>query len=170
MADALPVPTRATWVVRIPSLRTDPVELFLTMVSATALCLPLTMERVSAQLDQYAACLVRRALLRPNSAQTEGKCHSVSDCRLHVWGYLANGAQTTPHSVIRACSELLCQLRPHHSQLVIRSTGSATATTSTRSGCPAKMGCVPRVSGAFSTPCEDEPPQNHHVPTEFRAP
>ena len=79
---------------------------------------------VSAQLAQYAACFVRRALLRPNPPKTEGKCHSVSDCRLHVWGNLANGAQTTPHSVIMACSELLCQLRPHHSQLVIRSTMS----------------------------------------------
>ena len=119
----------------------------------TALCLPLTMERVSAQTCPI-RCLPRaKGASETQSAQTEGKCHSVSDCKLHVWDYLANGAQTTPHSVIMACSELLCQL-------------SCAATTSTPFGCPAKVGCVPRVSGACPAPCEDEPPQN----PLFRAP
>ena len=96
-----------------------------TMVSATALCLLLTMERVSGQTCPI-RCLPRaKGASETQSAQTEGKCHSVSDCRLHVWRNLANGAQTTPHSFIMACRELLCQLRPQNSQLVIRSTGGA---------------------------------------------
>ena len=84
-------------------------------------CLPLTLEGVSAQLAVPGA----NCASETQSAQTEGKCLSVSDCKLHVWGHLANGAQTTPHSVIMAC----CQLRPHHSQLVIRSWKRCAATT-----------------------------------------
>ena len=61
-----------------------------------------------------------------------------------------------------ACSEL-CQLRPPLATGNSLDWKRCATTTSTRSGCPAIMGCVPGVSGAFSTPCEDEAPQNPHA-------
>ena len=78
---ALHVPTRTTWVVRIPSLRTDPVELFLRTRGRTKtirqgcqrlLCVCPSPWEWSTQLAQYAACLVRRALLRPNPPKPRG--------------------------------------------------------------------------------------------------
>ena len=128
------------------------------MVSMTALCLHLTMGRVSAQIAQYAACLVRRALRRPNPPEPR-------DCRVHVWGNLANGAQATPkcRSLWPAANSSVNSGLTTR-KLVVRSTGSTVQQQNPRALDVLQNWDVSTVSGAFSTPAGDEPPPKSSCP------
>ena len=139
-----------------------------TMVSTTVLCLPLTMGRASAQLAQCAACLVRRALRNPPKPRGSVTVSRIAGSTSGEIWQLAPKQRQMPSSWPAVNSSINLRASP-------RATGGLLdwkhcATKTTRSGCPAKLGCVPTVFGAFSTPVRDEPPRNPHVPTEFQAP